>query len=147
MTNTQSNDRQQTPRSDLARVLLALANPIRLRMLNLMFEGPRSPQQFAHLLGVDEKTISKHLVLFRESKIVAWHTKRNIKYYTARQSADSPHFRLLLLVIELLKDDAAFCADVAILNRSQEAAFESWLDEITHSPNGADRRNSLAIVS
>lgn len=116
---TNGNDRaQQTPRNELARILLALADPIRLRMLNLMFAGELSPEQFTQTLGVDEKTVSKHLVLFRESNLVAWHTRKNVKYYTVRKAGECRHFPLLSLAIEMLGDDSALRTDIALLNRS-----------------------------
>lgn len=138
---------QQTPRTELARILLALADPIRLRMLNLMFARALAPEQFAQLLEIDEKSVFKHLVLFRESKIVAWHTRNNIKYYTVRNSAECPHFQLLLLAIELLKDDLALHADLAILNHSQAEVLQSRPDEKIHPPKCVDPRNPLEIAS
>ena len=116
MANSGRDDLRQTPRSELARALLALADPIRLRMLNLMFVGALSPGQFAVSLGVAENVISKHLVYFRETKIVATWTRGNTKYYTVRKETQCPYFRLLTLAIEFLQTDSALSTDAAIFN-------------------------------
>lgn len=113
---TKGNDHpQENPRGELARSLSVLADPIRLRMLNLMLSGALSPAQFAELLGIEEKTASKHLFLFREHKLVAVRkTRNNVKYYGLRHEKECPHFRLISLVMELLEGDPVMCADVAI---------------------------------
>lgn len=145
---TNRNDRpRQTPRSELARTLLAIADPIRLRMLNLMIAGTLSPQQFAQLLGIDERAVSKHLVLFRESKLVVWRTRRNTKYYTLRKPAESQHFPLLSLAIEMLKEDLALRADLAVFMNSQEEVPQSWPDANIDGPNYVDQPNSFGIMS
>lgn len=115
LANAGDNDLEQAPRRELARTLLALADPIRLRMLKLMFAGALCHEQFAKLLGIDEKTVSKHLVFFREGKVLAVaHTRKdNTKYYTVRRGEDYPYFRLLELALELLDQDPVLWADEA----------------------------------
>ncbi len=132
---TNGNDRaQQTPRTELARTLLAIADPIRLRMLNLMFAGELSPEQFVQILGVDERTISRHLVLFRESKTVSMRTKRNAKFYTLRAEVECPHIRLLRIAIELLADDSVLNADVRVFYAVHQLVPQSQQDgEDPHS--------------
>lgn len=110
----------QTPRSELARILLALADPIRLRMLNLMFAGSLSPEQFAQLLGIAEKSASRHLVFFREGGLIATHTRGNVRFYTIRKGLSDRYSRLLSLTIELLEEDSVLSADVAIFNTLHE---------------------------
>lgn len=136
MATNGNNGAQQTPRTELARTLLALADPIRLRMLNLMFAGALSPQQFAQVLGVDEKAVSRHLALFRDSRLVAWHTKNNIKHYTVRKQFECRHFGLLSLAIELLKDDSELRADIAVfsLHRTeyQHVQADTQAPQLTH---------------
>lgn len=119
---------QQSPRTELARTLLALADPIRLRMLNLMFAGELSPEQFAQTLGVNEKIISRHLVLFRESKIVAMRTRGNVKFYTVLDEAECSHIKLLRLAIELLEDDSVLSADIKVFYAVHQVPPQSQLD-------------------
>lgn len=114
MANTESKDPQRAPRSDLARTLLALADPIRLRMLKLMSLGAFSPGQLAQLLGIAEKTASKHLIFFRESKLVAARTQNNVKYYRLRGESECPYFRLIALAMDFLEVDPVMRADVAV---------------------------------
>jgi len=114
MADTESYDAQQAPRSDLARTLLALADPIRLRMLSLMSCGSFCPEQLAQVLGVDTKIITKHLVYFRDSKLVTMRSKGNTKYYGICRETAHGRSRLVNLVIELLEEDNTVRADVAI---------------------------------
>ena len=119
-------DRQNAPRRELARMLAALADPLRLRMLNLMLAGELSPKEFAELLGVSSTIISRHLVYFRDAKIVAWHTRNSTRHYTARPSIECPHSRLVLLVTELMKDDSTLRSDLDSFRRFQGAVMHSW---------------------
>ncbi len=114
MAPNENNRAQENPRSELARMLLALADPIRLRMLKLMSLGALSPGQLAQLLGIAETTASKHLVFFRESKLVAARTQNNVKYYSLRRENECPYSRLISLAIELLEGDPVMWADVAV---------------------------------
>ena len=127
---TNGNDHApQSLRSELARTLLALADPIRLRMLNLMFAGELPPEEFAQILGVNEKIISRHLVLLRESRIVAMRTKRNVKFYTVRDEVECPHIRLLRLAIELLEDDSVLNADARVFHAVHQMVPQCQQDD------------------
>lgn len=130
MTTAGNNRSQQAPRSELARILLALADPIRLRMLNLMKAGALSPEQFAQLLGIAEKSASRHLVFFRESGLVATRTRNNVKFYTIRKGIAERYSRLLSLTIELLEEDSVLSADVAIFNSAHEEDSISPRDQV-----------------
>lgn len=105
---------QQSPRTELARTLLALADPIRMRMLNLMFAGELSPEQFARILGLPEKIISRHLMLFRESKMVSMQTKRNVKFYAIRSDPEFAATRLLRLAVGMIEHDSVLRSDLAV---------------------------------
>jgi DNA-binding transcriptional ArsR family regulator len=102
--------------AEIARTLLTLADPIRLRMLNLMMAGSAAPEQFSQVLGVELKTITKHLVYFREREMVATHTKRNIKYYSVRRRPETPQSRLISFVLELIEHEPVMQDDVAVFN-------------------------------
>jgi DNA-binding transcriptional ArsR family regulator len=49
------------PPDELTRILKALADPTRLRALELIGEQPRTTQELAPLIGITEAGLSKHL--------------------------------------------------------------------------------------
>lgn len=122
----ESDDRRAPPRRELARTLAALADPLRLRMLNLMLAGELSPNQLSELLGVSTAIISRHLIYFRDAKIVGWHTRNGKRHYTVQRSAVDPHARLVSLVTELLKGDLTLRSDLEVFRRYQGTVMQSW---------------------
>jgi DNA-binding transcriptional ArsR family regulator len=80
-----------------------------------MSHGAFCPKQLAQALGVERKVVTKHLVYFRDSKLITVRTRRNAKYYGIRK--ETPHGRMLLvnLVIEMLEQDTSVRADIAII--------------------------------
>lgn len=111
---------QQSPRTELARILLAVSDPIRLRMLNLMLAGELCSEQFSRILGVQEKIISRHLVLFRESKMVVMRTNRNVKFYSVRSDPEFTPVRLLRLAVEMIEHDSALKADLGVFHADSQ---------------------------
>jgi DNA-binding transcriptional ArsR family regulator len=62
--------RPELPSAELLRVLRALAEPTRLRVLRLIAERPRSTQELAPLIGISEAGLSKHLRLLAEAGLL-----------------------------------------------------------------------------
>lgn len=56
---------------DVATVMRALADPDRLRVVELLSQAPRRAGELANDLGVPPPTISKHLRMLLEAGIVA----------------------------------------------------------------------------
>lgn len=56
---------------DVVTVMRALADPDRLRVVELLSQAPRRAGELANDLGVPPPTISKHLRMLREAGIVA----------------------------------------------------------------------------
>lgn len=56
---------------DVATVMRALADPDRLRVVELLSQAPRRAGELANDLGVPPPTISKHLRILLEAGIVA----------------------------------------------------------------------------
>ena len=76
------------PRSDgsvfkrQARVLKALANESRLRIVDRLSRGECSVGELTDLVGSDRSTVSKHLALLRSHGIVEDRRDGNVVYYT-----------------------------------------------------------------
>ena len=76
------------PRSDAnvfkvqARVLKALANESRLKILDRLSRGECSVGELTNLVGSDRSTVSKHLAVLRGHGIVEDRREGNVVYYT-----------------------------------------------------------------
>jgi DNA-binding transcriptional ArsR family regulator len=57
--------------SELAPLLTALADPTRQRVVQLLSEGPRRAGELAAAAGTSAPTMSKHLRILLEARIVA----------------------------------------------------------------------------
>jgi DNA-binding transcriptional ArsR family regulator len=78
--------RAELPPAELLRVLRALAEPTRLRVLRLIGERPRSTQELAPLIGISEAGLSKHLRLLAEAGLLE--TRREGYYVLYRLVPD-----------------------------------------------------------
>jgi ArsR family transcriptional regulator len=67
-----------------ARVLKALANESRLKIIDRLSRGECSVGELADLVGSDRSTISKHLALLRAHGIVLDRREGSVVYYTLR---------------------------------------------------------------
>jgi DNA-binding transcriptional ArsR family regulator len=67
-----------------ARILKALANESRLKIVNRLSRGECSVGALTDLVGSDRTTVSKHLAVLRAHGIVADRREGNIVYYTLR---------------------------------------------------------------
>ena len=65
-----------------ARVLKALANESRLRIVDRLSRGECSVGELTKLVGSDPSTVSKHLALLRAHGIVLDRREGNVVYYT-----------------------------------------------------------------
>ena len=64
-----------------ARVLKALANESRLRIIDRLSHGESSVTELTTLIGLDCSTVSKHLAVLRAHGIVSDRREGNIVYY------------------------------------------------------------------
>jgi ArsR family transcriptional regulator len=65
-----------------ARVLKALANESRLRIVHRLSRGECSVGELTDLVGSDRTTVSKHLAVLRAHGIVLDRREGNVVYYT-----------------------------------------------------------------
>lgn len=65
----------------LARVLKALANPMRLRILEAIERNERCVCELTDMLGIDQSTVSKHLSGLREAGLVRSRREGVLTYY------------------------------------------------------------------
>lgn len=103
-------------------------------MLLLMFSAELCPEQLAQTLGVEPKTVMKHLVYFRDSKLITVRTHKHTRYYGIRRQAPSQQAQLVELVIQMLAYDSAIRAAVAIVRSPLPEHTETTVEEEPSTP-------------
>jgi ArsR family transcriptional regulator len=77
---------RSTPSNDVfkaqARVMKALANESRLKIVDRLSRGECSVGELTELIGSDQSTVSKHLAVLRSNNIVNDRREGNVVYYT-----------------------------------------------------------------
>jgi biotin operon repressor len=79
----------------MARVLKALAEPSRLRILGLLVEGPRTGEELAQALGLGAPTISHHMRCLTDAGLVTATPEQYYQVYRIRPGALAQAARLL----------------------------------------------------
>ena len=64
-----------------ARVLKALANESRLKIVDRLAKGESTVGELTDLVGLDQSTVSKHLALLRANGIILDRREGNFVYY------------------------------------------------------------------
>jgi ArsR family transcriptional regulator, arsenate/arsenite/antimonite-responsive transcriptional repressor len=102
----------------LDQLFRALADPTRLRLLNLMAGQEVCVCYFTEVIGAPQPKISRHLAYLRKAGIVA--ARREGKWMHYRLAApSSPNVASILKsVFEVLKQDTALQRDRQRLNRA-----------------------------
>lgn len=72
---------------DLARVLAALSNPLRIRILQHLLHDERCVSDFVSALDEDQPKISQHLRLLREAGLIQCRVDGRRRCYSARRPA------------------------------------------------------------
>ena len=65
-----------------AEICKALANPIRIEILNLLKSSEKTVTELANLVGVNQANLSQHLTILRSKKIVEAKRVGNNVYYS-----------------------------------------------------------------
>jgi DNA-binding transcriptional ArsR family regulator len=76
-----ANDRHSASQVDLLDAARALADPTRLRMLDLLLEGELYAQEIVGRLGVAQSAVSRHLAQLERAGLVTVEARRGSKYY------------------------------------------------------------------
>ncbi len=69
---------------DRARVLAALSNPARLRMVVSLADGEKCVCDMAAEVGLDMSTTSRHLVQLRQAGLLVDERRGNMVFYTLK---------------------------------------------------------------
>jgi ArsR family transcriptional regulator len=103
---------------DLAPLFAALADPTRLRLLNLIAGREVCVCYLVEILRQGQPKISRHLAYLRRAGVVAARREGKWMHYRLAAPADRAAALILKTVIETLRDDAKYQADRERLSRA-----------------------------
>ena len=102
----------------LAGLFAALADPTRLRLLNLIGEHEVCVCYFVEILRQGQPKISRHLAYLRRAGIVAARREGKWMHYRILPQADAADASILAAVLASLGGDRQMQADLAKLERA-----------------------------
>lgn len=102
----------------LDRLFRALADPTRLRLLNLMSEQEICVCYFTEVIGAPQPKISRHLAYLRRAGIVAARREGKWMHYRLTMPLDSDAASILKSTITALRADRRMQRDRERLNRA-----------------------------
>lgn len=110
--------RRSTPSFDLVRMFAALADPTRLRLLNLMNGREVCVCYFVEILKQGQPKISRHLAYLRKAGIVSARRDGKWMHYSIERPNEREAAEVLEATLESLKADAGMQADLERLGRA-----------------------------
>jgi ArsR family transcriptional regulator len=102
----------------LAEIFAALADPTRLRLLNLIAEREICVCYLVDVLGQPQPKISRHLAYLRKTALVAARREGKWMHYRLCQPADPASAAILAEVLRALQGDGRMQLEKAQLERS-----------------------------
>jgi ArsR family transcriptional regulator len=108
----------RTLRFDLVTLFAALADPTRLRLLNLMDGREVCVCYFVEILKQGQPKISRHLAYLRRAGIVESRRDGKWMHYRIERPVDLKAASILSAALESLKADKDMQADLARLDRA-----------------------------
>jgi DNA-binding transcriptional ArsR family regulator len=111
-----------TDSTRLARILFALADPIRLRMLNMMLAGEVSSKDIARVLRVDAAAVSRHIISLQSGELISTRRRGLTWYYFIRKNTErnDVECQVIQLVFTSFRSQPDMQADLALLNKIVE---------------------------
>ncbi|MGH9607380.1 MAG: ArsR/SmtB family transcription factor [Terracidiphilus sp.] len=103
---------------DLARMFAALADPTRLRLLNLMNGREVCVCYFVEILRQSQPKVSRHLAYLRRAGIVSARREGKWMHYSIERPADPAAAEILDATLMSLKSNRAMQSDLARLGKA-----------------------------
>jgi ArsR family transcriptional regulator len=103
---------------DLAHLFAALADPTRLRLLNLMNGREVCVCYFVEILKQSQPKISRHLAYLRNAGIVSARREGKWMHYSIVRPVDAQAAAILEVTLASFKSDRAMQSDLANLSRA-----------------------------
>lgn len=106
----------------VAKYFKALAEPMRLKVLNALQDGEKNVGQLTEMSGSTQANVSKHLSLLAQYGLVKRESRGNCVYYSI---ADSSVYQLCDLVCGQIGNRIASEAEISkLLTATQQAALQ-----------------------
>lgn len=99
--------------------LRILGQPVRLRLIELLDQGPSTPQSLSDTLGLSQQNVSKHLLILHRVGVVSRQPEGSRVFYTLSE----PSAEIILRVaLEAVSDHLRDLADLAagVVNREHD---------------------------
>jgi ArsR family transcriptional regulator len=103
---------------DIVRLFAALADPTRLRLLNLMDGREVCVCYFVEILKQGQPKISRHLAYLRSADIVSARREGKWMHYSIQRPDDAGACAILDATLEACKSDREMQSDLARLGRA-----------------------------
>jgi ArsR family transcriptional regulator, arsenate/arsenite/antimonite-responsive transcriptional repressor len=110
--------KRQSKPFDVARLLAALADPTRLRLLNLMDGREVCVCYFVEILKQGQPKISRHLAYLRRAGIVEARREGKWMHYKIVEPSHDGAARILRETIAVVREEKAMRADLARLGKA-----------------------------
>lgn len=107
-----------TPSFDLVRLFAALADPTRLRLLNLMQGREVCVCYFVEILKQSQPKISRHLAYLRNAGVVSARREGKWMHYRIERPGDAGPAAVLDAALASFRRDRQMQADLAALGRA-----------------------------
>ncbi len=109
----------RSPKSpDMAGLFAALADPTRLRLLNLIAGREVCVCYLVEILRQSQPKISRHLAYLRRAGLVAARREGKWIHYSLSQPSDAGATEILAAVLSTLRNDKLMQADLTRLSRA-----------------------------
>src|SRR6202000_2474161 len=103
---------------DLVTLFAALADPTRLRLLNLMDGREVCVCYFVEILGQSQPKIFRHLAYLRRAEVVTARREGKWVHYKIVLPANTGAAKILRETLAVLREDKGMQTDLARLNKS-----------------------------
>ncbi|MEJ2420354.1 MAG: metalloregulator ArsR/SmtB family transcription factor [Acidobacteriota bacterium] len=102
---------------DMEKVMKALSDKTRLRILNLLGPGPLCVCEVVEVIGLSQSTVSKHLSLLKDAGLIQDERRGKWIYYALNPGGDVFGRKVLALVLEEARRDPGAREDLAACGR------------------------------
>ena len=143
-TNVYTFSMVKTKPVPLDQLFRALADPTRLRLINLMSEQEICVCYFIEVIGAPQPKISRHLAYLRKAGLVAARREGKWMHYRLTVPVDSHAAAILKATIEALKDNKEIQRDRERLD--QACCGRKSLVQVLGAPAPAKLADALALV-
>jgi ArsR family transcriptional regulator, arsenate/arsenite/antimonite-responsive transcriptional repressor len=89
----------------------ALADPTRLRLVNLLQYGEQCVCQLVEALELPQPKVSRHLAALKKAGLVTSRKKSNWMYYSLKEAGNEFHERLLVTLERCFQSNVKFSQD------------------------------------